>query len=113
MDLKEQEGGRVLEGAAIEVVLGRGRNGSGGRICPRRRREVRYLTSILSSSPTPNQMVSGGHISKPLSRTVLLMVARSVQNKTALIHDVILDEGADLACITETWVGEEGGGIGR
>ena len=37
------------------------------------------------------------------------MNARSVQNKTALIHDVILDEGADLACITETWVGEEGG----
>ena len=39
----------------------------------------------------------------------MLMNARLVQNKTALIHDVILDEGADLACITETWVGEEGG----
>ena len=37
------------------------------------------------------------------------MHARSVQNKTALIHDVILDEGTDLACITETWVGEESG----
>ena len=80
----------------------------GGRTCPRRR-EVRYLTSIPTSSPTSNQMVSGDHISKPLSHTVLLMNARSVQNKTALIHDVILDEGADLACITETWVGEEGG----
>ena len=31
------------------------------------------------------------------------------QYKTALIHDIILDEGADLACITETWVGEESG----
>ena len=72
-------------------------------------KEVRYLISIPSSSSTPNQMVSGDHISKPSSHTVLLMNARSVQNKTALTDDVILDEGADLACITETWVGEEGG----
>ena len=75
MDLMEQEGGRALEGAAIEVVLGRGRNGGGGRTCPRRRRDIRYLTSIPSSSPTPNQMVSGDHINKPSSHTVLLMNA--------------------------------------
>ena len=35
--------------------------------------------------------------------------ARSVQNKISLIHDLIVDDGADLVCITETWVGELGG----
>ncbi|KAF7236814.1 Extracellular calcium-sensing receptor [Varanus komodoensis] len=32
----------------------------------------------------------------------------SVHNKSSLIHDLIVDEGADLACITETWEGEGG-----
>ena len=40
---------------------------------------------------------------------VLLVNARSAKNKTTLIRDLILNEGADLACIAETWVGEEGG----
>ncbi|KAF7243157.1 Ephrin type-A receptor 4 [Varanus komodoensis] len=39
---------------------------------------------------------------------VLLLNARLVHNKSSLIHDLIVDEGADLACIMETWVGERG-----
>ncbi|KAF7245399.1 RNA-directed DNA polymerase from mobile element jockey [Varanus komodoensis] len=45
-------------------------------------------------------------ISRPSGLTMLLLNARSVHNKTSLIHYLIVDEGADLACITETWAGE-------
>lgn len=33
--------------------------------------------------------------------------ARSVNNKTHLVHDLIEDDCADLAYITETWLGGE------
>ncbi|KAF7247959.1 putative RNA-directed DNA polymerase from transposon BS [Varanus komodoensis] len=33
---------------------------------------------------------------------------RSFNNKSALIQDLIVDEGADLVCITETWAGDGG-----
>ncbi|KAF7235211.1 Vomeronasal type-2 receptor 26 [Varanus komodoensis] len=48
-------------------------------------------------------------INRPLGLTVLLLNARLVHNKKSLIHDLIVDEGANLACITETWAGEQGG----
>ncbi|XP_067316900.1 galectin-7-like [Anolis sagrei] len=40
---------------------------------------------------------------------VLLVNARSINGKTAAIQDLTLDERADLACITETWLDELGG----
>ena len=36
------------------------------------------------------------------------MNARSVANKPQVIYDLILEEDADLACITETWINGEG-----
>ncbi|XP_064411792.1 uncharacterized protein LOC135355666 [Latimeria chalumnae] len=39
-----------------------------------------------------------------VTRTVLLN-ARSISNKTSMIYD-LLDDGMDLACITETWLDE-------
>ena len=39
----------------------------------------------------------------------MLLNARSAPNKAQVIHDLILEEDADLACITETWIGGEGG----
>uniref|UniRef100_A0A2D4IEU1 Endonuclease/exonuclease/phosphatase domain-containing protein n=1 Tax=Micrurus lemniscatus lemniscatus TaxID=129467 RepID=A0A2D4IEU1_MICLE len=39
----------------------------------------------------------------------MLFNARSVVNKAPLVRDLILDEGDELACITETWLGQEGG----
>ncbi|KAF7247270.1 Netrin receptor UNC5B [Varanus komodoensis] len=55
-----------------------------------------------------SQKVPGSLVSCPSGLTVLLCNARSANNKSALIHDLIVDEGADLACITETWAGEGG-----
>lgn len=43
-----------------------------------------------------------------LTRLKLLLInARSIKNMIILIHDLILDEDVDLACISETWVGAE------
>lgn len=52
-------------------------------------------------------MPYGRHISPPSSLKLELINARSVNNETQLIHNLILDEGADLACITEIWLGGE------
>lgn len=50
--------------------------------------------------------------SRPSSLTLLLISARSGNNnKYHLIHDVIGEEDADLACIKETWAGDLGWGL--
>ncbi|KAF7239822.1 Craniofacial development protein 2 [Varanus komodoensis] len=95
-------------GAAIGVVMGNGRNSGGGLTCPHRRRRDRWLTPVPTSGFAPSQKVPGSLVSRPSGLTVLLFNARSANNKSALIHDLIVDEGADLACITETWAGEGG-----
>ena len=41
----------------------------------------------------------------------ILLNARSALNEAQLIQELILDETADLACVTETLVGAEGGVI--
>ncbi|KAF7235047.1 Vomeronasal type-2 receptor 26 [Varanus komodoensis] len=95
-------------GTAIGVVMGNDRYSNRGLTCPRRRRMDRWLTPISPSGSALNQRVSGSLVNHPSGLTVLLLNARSVNNKSSLIHDMIVDEGADLACITETWVGEGG-----
>ena len=45
--------------------------------------------------------------SKSLSLNVRLINARSIVNKSALIHDVIKDNRLDLLAVTETWVYED------
>ncbi|KAF7241018.1 RNA-directed DNA polymerase from mobile element jockey [Varanus komodoensis] len=92
-------------GAAIGVVLGNGRYSGGSLTCPHRRRRDRWLTPVPTSGFAPSQRVPGSFVSRPSGLTVLLLNARSVNNKSSLIHDLIVDEGADLACITETWAG--------
>lgn len=39
---------------------------------------------------------------------LLLLNTRSVHNKATLIHDLTMDEVANLVCITEKWAGEQG-----
>ncbi|KAF7244472.1 VWFA and cache domain-containing protein 1 [Varanus komodoensis] len=95
-------------GAAIGVITGNGRYNNGGLTCPRRRRVDRWLTPVPPSDPAPNQRAPGSLVNHPSGLTVLLLNARSISNKSSLIHDLIVDEGADLACVTETWAGEGG-----
>lgn len=45
---------------------------------------------------------------KPPGLTVVLLNDRSVKGKAANIHDLIPDEYANLACITEIWWNEAG-----
>lgn len=42
----------------------------------------------------------------PSNLVVLLVNTESVHNKTLLSQDVIMDEGAGLACITEALAGK-------
>ncbi|KAF7243052.1 putative RNA-directed DNA polymerase from transposon BS [Varanus komodoensis] len=85
--------------------MGNGRYSGGGLTCPHRRRRDRWLTPVPPSGFAPSQRVPGSLVNRPSGLTVLLLNARSVNNKSSLIHDLIVDEGADLTCITETWVG--------
>ena len=39
----------------------------------------------------------------------MLLNARSVSNKSQIIQDFMLEEDADLACITKTWMDRERG----
>lgn len=70
-----------------------------------RRRGFRHLQAILSSTHLLNQTIPGSYIA--LER--LLPAARLVNNKTVLIHELVVDEQTDLACITETWLDDMGG----
>ena len=61
------------------------------------------------ASPSSNLENCGSHVSQLSGLQLLLLNARSAQNKISLIHDLIMAEEADLACVNETWVGEQGG----
>ena len=91
------------------MVTGRGRYGVARRTCQVRGTRPRQLTAVPCSGPPYTRRFVGSSISQPSGLRMLLLNARSVHNKTSLIHDLIVDEAADLACITETWVGEQGG----
>ncbi|KAF7250087.1 Contactin-4 [Varanus komodoensis] len=72
-----------------------------------RKRGARYLTALACSGSSPNQ-ISGSLTSLPSVLVVVLLNLRLAQNKTSLTHDLIVDEGADLAYIAETWLGVMG-----
>lgn len=56
--------------------------------------------------PLLTQRILGSHTDSPSGPKLLLVNARSVKNKTMFIHDLILNERANLACITKRWVEE-------
>lgn len=53
------------------------------------------------SPPTPPEVTDTAELS---SLVVLLLNGRTVYNNTMPIRDLIVDDGADLAYITETWM---------
>ena len=48
-----------------------------------------------------NRQHQGSKTSQPSTLKLVLLNARSVSNKSQMIYDLILEEDADLACITE------------
>ncbi|XP_061476577.1 uncharacterized protein LOC133381454 [Rhineura floridana] len=98
-----------FEVAPISVVTGRGRYDAVWRTCQVRGTRPRQLTAVLRSGPPHTHRFVGCPISQLSDLRMLLLNARSVHNQISLIHDLIVDEAADLACITQTWVGEQGG----
>uniref|UniRef100_A0A803SN06 Reverse transcriptase domain-containing protein n=1 Tax=Anolis carolinensis TaxID=28377 RepID=A0A803SN06_ANOCA len=93
-------------GAPIEVIQGRGRYGKGRPKLIRPRERKRFLVDLKRPPDMVNLDTQVGGSS---GLKVVLLNARSVNGKTAIIQDLILDERADLACITETWLDEAGG----
>ena len=73
-----------------------------------RRTANRCLKAVCCSETVTNPQYRGSQSSLPSTLTLVLLNARSIANKPQVIHDLILEENADLACITETWISGEG-----
>ena len=78
-------------------------------ICQYKGRRDRSITPILPSSPPANLGSLENRPVHPQNLSLLLCNARSAKNKTHIIYDLLLDEEADLACFTETWLGDDSG----
>uniref|UniRef100_A0A670I7A7 Reverse transcriptase domain-containing protein n=1 Tax=Podarcis muralis TaxID=64176 RepID=A0A670I7A7_PODMU len=104
-------GGDAL-GQPISVITGRRRSYAKTRPCHYRGgRFSRCLRTIPASGSGPDRMdtrISKGY---PHDLKVLLCNARSMIHKTTAIHDLIMDGGLDLACVTETWLDEADGPV--
>ena len=69
----------------------------------------RYLKAVHCSGPVTTCQTRGSWLSHTSTLKLVLLNARSVSNKSKLIYNLILEEDADLASITETWLGSDGG----
>lgn len=74
-----------------------------------RRHGKRHLTAVPMSTHPRNHWVPGSYAVQPLTLKLLIPNARSVNNKaisSVIFADLlIMDQIADLACITGTWLG--------
>ena len=93
----------------ISVITGRGRYGVGSVPARVRRTRDRCLKAVPCSETETSPQHRGSQTSQPSTLRLVLLNARSVSNKVQVIQDLILEEDTDLACITETWIGGEGG----
>ena len=93
----------------ISVITGRGRYGVGTVPTRVRRMMNRCLKAVHCSETVINSQYRGSQPSQPSTLNLVLLNARYVSNKAQVIYDLILEEDADLACITETWISGEGG----
>lgn len=105
------EGGRVclIEGNSIKTVYGRGRYGGSRGPYHTRGGRTRCLRAVARSGPHGSSCNLGGLGSQGLGFRLMLCNARSTVNKAPLIYDLVSEGEVDLAGITETWLGQEGG----
>lgn len=66
------------------------------------RREYRHWHAL----PLPSQRAFSYHVDNQVGLKEMLINATYVRNKPKFIHDLILHKHADLACLTETWLGK-------
>lgn len=85
-----KEGNSILAGADSLAGGGQGHN------------QPLPPSTVLSS-----QVPYDSHFNLPYASKLVLINARSVNNSTYLINDFIVDEGSNVACINETWLGKE------
>uniref|UniRef100_A0A670J261 Reverse transcriptase domain-containing protein n=1 Tax=Podarcis muralis TaxID=64176 RepID=A0A670J261_PODMU len=71
----------------------------------------RCLRTIPASRSGPDRKDTGISKGNPHDLKVLLCNARSMMNKTTAIHNLIVDGGFDLACVTENWLDEADGPV--
>ena len=93
----------------ISVITGRGRYGVGIAPTHVRRMVNRCLKAVHCSETVAKRQYRGSQINSPSTLKLVLLNARSVSNKSQIIYDLILEEDADLACITEAWIGRDRG----
>lgn len=90
--------------STINVVQGRwGQLGDPAWGVGRERHNRLFPPSTLLST----QMPYGSHSGLPSSPKLVLINATSIHKLTHLVHNLIVDEGADLACIAKAWLREE------
>uniref|UniRef100_A0A2D4LBZ5 Endonuclease/exonuclease/phosphatase domain-containing protein n=1 Tax=Micrurus spixii TaxID=129469 RepID=A0A2D4LBZ5_9SAUR len=111
---READGmGREISGAEVGqnilVVIGRGRYGGSHGAGHFRGTRTCCIKAITCSSPLDSSPMPGDGVAQGPGLRLLLLNARSFVNKAPLVWDLILDEEADLTCITETWLGQDGG----
>ena len=92
----------------IPVIMGRGRYGVDTAPTRVRRTMNRSLKAVHCSGAVINRQYQGSQPSQPSILKLVLLIARSVSNKLQVIHNLILEEDADLACITKAWIDGEG-----
>ena len=86
-----------------------GRYGVGTALSRSRRTVNRCLKAVHCSDTVTTCQALGSQLSRLSTLTLVLLNARSVSNKAQLIQDLILENDADLACITKMWMGSKGG----
>ena len=69
----------------------------------------RCLKAVHCSAAVTTCQAPGSQLSHPSTLTLVLLNAWSISNKAQLIQYLILEKDGDLTCITETWMGSEGG----
>uniref|UniRef100_A0A2D4KJK3 Uncharacterized protein n=2 Tax=Micrurus paraensis TaxID=1970185 RepID=A0A2D4KJK3_9SAUR len=89
--------------------MGRGRYGGVREPYQVRGVRDRYVQAVACSGSQDISRSPGCQDSQVLGLGLMLCNSRSIVSKAPLVHDIIQEGGVDLAGITETRLGQEGG----